>query len=404
MKTKNLFLYTVGFPSGATEPYLKNEVPTLSKYFHKVVIITSSKKHTDLALPENVSVLPVDDVSKMSSKRKLLFANISLVVKIMIDEYKACSNKRYFLSQFRLVLSQVLHALSLVERIRLLLSKQDRPVIHYSFWMNEFALALAILKQKDSATKYVFRVHGFDLYEERRIHKFMPFRTLSYRNSERFFAVSKLGLDYVKKRYTHTDAADYSYLGTLEWGTNPFDPANFTIATCSVIRPLKRVHLVAEALRHIDFPVTWYHLGGGNPETIDHIQAIVKELPKHITVVFKGQVTQSQLFDFYNTVPVSVLLNMSDTEGLPVAVMEATSLGIPVMATDVGGTSEIANESTGWLLSKDITPELLAKKIEEFKDSPLNTETFRRNTKAFWKANFFAEKNYADFCETLLKL
>jgi colanic acid/amylovoran biosynthesis glycosyltransferase len=232
----------------------------------------------------------------------------------------------------------------------------------------------------------------------------MPFRTFSYRNSARFYAVSKLGLAYIRERYTATESADYSYLGTSERGDNPFDPDNFTIATCAVIRPLKRVELVAEAVKLLDFPVTWYHLGGGSEAAMKNLESIAAQYPAGVKAVFKGQISQPDLFKFYNTVPVSVLLNMSNTEGLPVAVMEATSVGIPVLATDVGGTAEIVNDETGWLLPVDITPEQLADKIKAFRTSTLNTEAFRKRTKLFWKEHFYAEKNYSDFCEKLIKL
>jgi hypothetical protein len=157
MKSKTLFLYAVDFPSGAAEPYLINEMPTLSAYFHKVVVITSLKKHKDVPLPSNVSVLPIDDVKATNGKKALLLKNFFLILGILAGEFKECKNKPFFFSRFRLTLSEILHALSLAERINVLISKEDRPIIHYSFWMNEFALALAILKEKKARCNVCFQ-------------------------------------------------------------------------------------------------------------------------------------------------------------------------------------------------------------------------------------------------------
>ncbi len=49
---------------------------------------------------------------------------------------------------------------------------------------------------------------------------------------------------------------------------------------------------------------------------------------------------------------VDLLLITSDTEGTPRCVLEAMSVGVPVIATNVGGLKEIINEENGWLVDK----------------------------------------------------
>lgn len=53
----------------------------------------------------------------------------------------------------------------------------------------------------------------------------------------------------------------------------------------------------------------------------------------------------------------AVLCHPSHTEGLPTVVLEGAALGMPIVATDVGGTSEIIQDAcTGWLVpAKDST-------------------------------------------------
>jgi colanic acid/amylovoran biosynthesis glycosyltransferase len=56
--------------------------------------------------------------------------------------------------------------------------------------------------------------------------------------------------------------------------------------------------------------------------------------------------------------------------------MEAMSVGIPAIATDVGGTSELVNEYVGMLLPASITPTELARKIALFKDLSIENRQF----------------------------
>ena len=79
--------------------------------------------------------------------------------------------------------------------------------------------------------------------------------------------------------------------------------------------------------------------------------------------------------------------------------MEAMSFGIPVIATDVGGTSEIVRDGyNGKLLSKDFSIDELSKLILYF----INMDEFSKynycnNARKTWELFFNAEKNYLRF-------
>jgi glycosyltransferase involved in cell wall biosynthesis len=74
-------------------------------------------------------------------------------------------------------------------------------------------------------------------------------------------------------------------------------------------------------------------------------------------------VTHDAVRDFYLTQPVDVFVNASTTEGVPVSIMEAMSFGVPVVATDVGGTGELVNSRNGALLVPNPTPAEIADAI-----------------------------------------
>ena len=112
-----------------------------------------------------------------------------------------------------------------------------------------------------------------------------------------------------------------------------------------------------------------------NPQTILLAASILKSKLEHIRVVFvgegpldealKGQSTSlgldaqvefkgyvgnsGELWNEYKEADVLVL--PSHSEGLPLVIIEAMSMGLPVIATDVGGVSELViNNETGFLL------------------------------------------------------
>ena len=85
------------------------------------------------------------------------------------------------------------------------------------------------------------------------------------------------------------------------------------------------------------------------------------------------------------------------------SIMEACSFGIPVIATDVGGTSEIVRGGeTGYLLPADFAPEDLAKLLRrQFLAEPEAHERLRSNCRRVWQETFSADVNFARFAQEL---
>ena len=73
---------------------------------------------------------------------------------------------------------------------------------------------------------------------------------------------------------------------------------------------------------------------------------------------------------YYNIADFFVLPSKSG-EGLPLVMLEAMACGVPVIATNVGGTSEVMNEDYGKLVPPN-APESLAEAILEFSHMDLS--------------------------------
>ena len=110
------------------------------------------------------------------------------------------------------------------------------------------------------------------------------------------------------------------------------------------------------------------------------------------------------MLQFYKDNPIDVFLNVSLNEGVPVSIMEAQSFQIPVIATSVGGTSEIVDNNNGLLLSKNIQPGELAKVINDVYLKRTVWLRKRKITYRNWEEISNAEQNYNNFAIELKTL
>jgi glycosyltransferase involved in cell wall biosynthesis len=147
--------------------------------------------------------------------------------------------------------------------------------------------------------------------------------------------------------------------------------------------------------------ITWVHFGDG--PKLAEIKALALEiLSSNITFEFKGRVTNKEVLTWYAENNPSLFINVSTTEGIPVSIMEAMSFGIPVIATDVGGCSEIVNNENGMLLSANPTREEIADgivKLMQFSKPEFNLK--KRSALNTFNEKFNAEMNYKDFIERI---
>ena len=78
--------------------------------------------------------------------------------------------------------------------------------------------------------------------------------------------------------------------------------------------------------------------------------------------------------------------------------MEALSFGIPVIATDVGGSSELVSDKVGELISSNFSTESLGKSIEKVLN--LKSEELlllRSNARSIFELKVNAKINYLLF-------
>lgn len=393
-----MFLFTSQYPFGRGEDFIENELIVLAPKFTTIYIFPLNSSGNKRALPfNNIEIVNWKENYQYNGLQTLL-KNLGMFIHIYLQEFFATRKKGAFMKLSSELRSLLLQHIARANEVRSFIEeKKTGDDIFYTYWFSDWAVILGILKIKNKISSFCSRAHGFDLYEERARNGIIPFRYFQMKSVKKVFAISKNGREYLADKFQeYRDKISLSYLGVFDNGINPLMPQlSFTIVSCSSLIPLKRVHLIIEILKHINLNVNWVHFGDG--ELRDELLKETKLLSSNISVQFKGHINNDELINFYKKTPVHLFITTSETEGLPVSLQEAISFGIPAIATDVGGISEIINEHTGFLIEKEFNVEHIAKLIMEFERSEKNTSEFRNKVKAYWENRFNASANYADF-------
>lgn len=411
--SKVLIMLTMTYPYDAGNNFLAGEYETINNTYDKIIVFclaTNQNNKINHPLSEKWVVLRREDQQNIILRRiKYLLPGIKKIKqKKLREEIRTTSS-----------ISAKLMAIYYYGRLEnywnfikknicnIKLNSSDEVVI-YSFWLLQTAQCAGLLKKHlkekfQCKTMAISRAHGYDLYEYRYKANYLPFRKSILQKLDFVYPCSYDGTKYLQKKYPeYKDKIKYSYLGTCDRGLNKLPSNNnvFVIASCSSIITIKRMQLIAKALvileKHGITNLQWFCIGEGNlkQELVDYCKKNISQ----IQVQLLGYLPNERLFEFYRQQHIDAFINVSSTEGLPVSIMEAQSMGIPVIATDVGGTSEIVNSDNGILIDNNPTPQEVANAIMEFKNMPQSAILIKRkNARTNWELKFCAKKNYKLF-------
>ena len=282
----------------------------------------------------------------------------------------------------------------------------------YFYWMlPEILGALAFRDASGCPVRIVSRGHGGDLYEDRKPGGYAGLRRGVVAGIDAVYPISDHGTRYLSERFPRQAAKFHTArLGVDDPGFLNVQPAGgaLSIVSCSFVVSGKRLHLIVDAIAHLlaadpGLTLRWTHVGDGPLFGALRTHA-ASRLGLRAQAIFKGYLTQAELMELYRDEAFDAIVNVSDNEGIPVSLMEACAAGIPMIATDVGGTAEIVNAANGVLIPADADPATiaatLAAAILRLRDRGA-ARAWRRSARLHWEAHFNAAANYGRFGRTL---
>ena len=398
---KLLLLLTNSYPYNNGEEFLSGELPHVSG-FDRVVICPCCVKPDGVRtreLPAGMECFPL----RRKTLGKAAYLRVLSLPCVRQECRRLIRSGRFSSGRGKNMLFFMKNALEIYDALResTMLSGADDVTV-YSYWFYDAAAAGALLaadlRKRGVRVRLVSRAHGFDIHAERSEYGYLPMRFFLLNREDRIFPCSMDGKRTILSEYPQFEPKLHvSYLGTRDAGEAPGSREEFHLVSCSYMVPVKRLHLIVEALRKADFPLCWTHLGAGPLE--DELKELARELPPNVRAEFAGQMENEAILNYYKTHKVTALVNVSSSEGIPVSVMEACSFGLPVVATDVGGTSEIVEDGkNGLLLPADFSPSELLAKLRALRNmSPEEYSGMCAASRSAWREKFSADRNYGNF-------
>jgi sugar transferase (PEP-CTERM/EpsH1 system associated) len=161
---------------------------------------------------------------------------------------------------------------------------------------------------------------------------------------------------------------------------------------------LKAVKILKDRNRNVSLVIA----GGG---VLDFkLKELSRELGVETEVRFLG--LRSDITHILMALDVFVLSSL--TEGIPLSILEAQACGIPVIATDVGGNSEVVLAGISGFLVATQHPCLIAEKIEQLIDNPTMAKTMgemgRKRIEDEFSLRESSKKYVSVYCESIERI
>ena len=141
----------------------------------------------------------------------------------------------------------------------------------------------------------------------------------------------------LEQRWFEAGRAQSAREGPQDGDRGRRDPADITVGYAGALAEHKGVHVFLEALMALGWKATRVRIaGGGPPQYVAHL----KQLATGLNVEFAGRLNREQMPAFLSELDLLVAPSLWP-ENLPIVVLEAQALGVPVLGSRVGGIAEM---------------------------------------------------------------
>ena len=421
MQRSYLYLLVTDYPYGIGEPFLENELFILKEYYERIYIIIPEihlvdKSKIRFKIPPGVEIIELETRLRFKNKLAALLKWWHPSLRLELRNFYKSIDKNFNFFYFKLISGFVAMGIAFANELRSLVKRNGHnpdEVIFYSYWFTFATLGVTYLKEENLQYQAITRIHGWDCFYDRNPGNYLPLRPWAIKLLDKICPVSEQGKKQLMEKNPDADPSkiDVHYLGTkLIFSANnhtSFNPIQLRIVSISFVHHVKRINLIIDALETIeDIEIDWTHIGSWSPQTVYLKESAAKKLAlkQNIHYRFTGEYSQTQVQQYLHEHNADFLICTSESEGIPVSMMEAMGYGIPILSTEVGGIPEIVKDGeNGYLMPSDSKAKEIGLYIKRLA-SLGETEylCLSENAKRTYLEKFQAIVNYESFAKQQL--
>jgi len=381
MIKNNMIIFTSSYPYGRGEQFFEDELKLLKDDF-KITIQPYYYGHCKKSRINNENIIIEKPLlNELNIINIIKYSNYTVkylkaIIKIIFLKEK---NKKW----------QILEILRAIYGLSNLKIKDNKYDIYYFYWGVGASYYIPLIREMNKNAKILCKFHGSDLYEEIN-NGSIPLRKEIFNSNIVSITISDFGKRYIQQKYNYQSIC-------IRLGTNnnygigkPSYDYIFRIVSCSNIIEIKRVELIADIICQLNIPLEWYHFGDG--PNMKSVKEIVKKYKKEDKCFLFGYVSKETIIKHYYLEPNDLFINLSISEGIPVSIMEAQSFGIPSIALNITGLSEIIHPE---LIINQNNRKAIEDKIYFYYCNWLKDKYFlRKEVRQIWYEKYNMIKNY----------
>jgi glycosyltransferase involved in cell wall biosynthesis len=406
---KTVLFFTASYPYAPGEQFIEDEIGFWAKTSEIRLIIVPF-----LANGETRQVPAGIDVDLILAKRTRYWHVIQATLKAVTSPvfwkeiWSLRSRKTNYIVCCAIALKAAISLYKTESAILLLIKRFKKIDLAYCYWNDTQSYAAILLKRRCLITEVVSRIHGYDLYPNRRRFNYMPLKSQFIGDFDRIYPVSAQGARTLSSVYGASE--DQIRIGRLgvpipDSTCKPSREGALALISVSSCIPVKRIDKIISAVFEVsgqlqDLKITWTHIGDG--PLLSQLKAMSSELltAANIEFEFKGALANQDVRNLLSNSNFDLFINSSESEGVPVSIMEALSYGIPCIAPDIGGISELIDYECGHLLSANPTVTEISQAIILLRES-CKASVVREAARQRVNLSYSANTNYKQFVEEI---
>jgi glycosyltransferase involved in cell wall biosynthesis len=232
-----------------------------------------------------------------------------------------------------------------------------KPVILYSLLLESNIFGYFLIKLFAKQTLHVVGIRGLLPLRSTLVNSLflltVNHASLLILNSNHLMKNIPDSLNDFTKIITINNAVD------VQDSSKPFSGRVPTFAVLANFHNYKGHDLLVEALMSVETKIRVHFIGDG--PKLESTQQAAFKLPEHVETFFHGRAANP----FFYLLHSHFLVLPSRHEGFPNAVLEAMSIGLPVICFDIPGLDQLVTENETGILVKPFDVKLLGRAIDK---------------------------------------